>query len=124
MGLCAPDLLSTPTILDRRPYYLMSPSRVLFCVRPPRSTPFCLSFSTLTFWFDLWSRLAVSVVQPLPQSPLSPRRYSCLSSAPSSALMFVLPSFVPVLPLFIVFSDDLRNLFYVLKILFNIRDSG
>merc|ERR1711964_828625 len=78
-SLCAPDLLSTPTILDRRPYYLMSPSRVLFCVRPPRSTPFCLSFSTLTFWFDLWSLLAVSVVQPLPVSPLSPRRYSCLS---------------------------------------------
>lgn len=123
LSLCAPDLPSMPTILVRRPYYLVSfPSTVL---RPSaRSTPFCLSFSTLTFWFDLWSRLAVSVVQPLPQSPLSPRRYSCLSSAPSSALMFVLPSFVPVLPLFIVFSDDLRNLFYVLKILFNIRDSG
>jgi len=92
-----PDLLSTPTILVRRPYHLVSfpstvllprlrpeyyfttssPSRVLFYVHPPRSTPFCLSFSTLTFWFDLWSRLAVSVLQPLPVVSLEPRRYSC-----------------------------------------------
>merc|ERR1711964_456879 len=132
-----PDLPSTPTILVRRPYHLVSfpstvllprlrpeyyfttssPSRVLFYVHPPRSTPFCLSFSTLTFWFDLWFDLPCPSFSLCQLSPLSPDVTPALSSAPSSALMFVLSSFVSVLPPFIVFSLGLRNLFYVLKIL-------